>query len=135
MGITYDPRTGIRRVDGLTDMGPVRVPPLPQWIVMRDRVLGVDYVLTHSGNVGNLEIATSLTLPTTPDVARYGPYDGPYLSPGTWRLFLAGGELNLEQSAIPHGNQRVLARSGLTRTFLEVLVNDAGTLIYEELTV
>jgi hypothetical protein len=74
-------------------------------------------------------------LPTTPDVVRYGPYDGPYVTPGTWRLYIASGTLAVESSTTPHGNQRVLARSGLTRTFLEVLVNADGTLTYEEITV
>jgi hypothetical protein len=116
-------------------MGPVRVPPLPQWIVMRDRDDDTDYVLSHSGEVGTLEIVLSSTLPTTPDVVRYGPYDGPYVTPGTWRLYITSGTLAVESSTIPHGNQRVLARSGLTRTFLEVLVNADGTLTYEEITV
>lgn len=110
---------------GYLDMGPARIPPLPQYLVMRDRADGTDYLLTHTGEVGNLEFALSAVLPTSPDVIFHGPHDGPYLA-GTVRLYLDGGSLHGERvdRAWSIAGPRVLTRRDNERAFLEIGLPD-----------
>lgn len=101
-----------------------RVPPLPQNIVMQDRVTGTRYFLTHLGSPGSLTFTLSTTLPTRPDTIRYGPHDGPYL-PGNVRLFIQNGALDGEPVVLPDlpiSNQRVLTRRGNDRFGLDITV-------------
>lgn len=113
---------------GYLNLGRVRIPPLPAFIVMTARDSGTQYLLSHTGAVGSLFLHLSTTIPTTPDVHFYGPNDGPYVNNGRVRLFIEGDVLQGELVARPDwpvSNERVLTRSGLGRTFLEVYADDS----------
>lgn len=114
-----------RRVGSWWNLGRPRVPPLPQNIVIEDRVTGQEWFLSHTGTVPALTAELSATLPVQPDVVRYGPYKGPYLDNGQVRLYVASGVLSGEfGDGNPHYNQRVLTRRALERTFLEITAAD-----------
>lgn len=103
-------------------MGPPRIPPQAQFIVMTDSSTGTRYLLTHDGVSAAVELST--TLPTGRDVVIYGPYEGPYLN-GNVRLRIAGGVLFGEELALTADKeyrQRVLARLGNSNTYVEVTV-------------
>lgn len=108
-----------RRIAGYTDMGGVRVPPLPMFIIMEDRASTLPYVLTHTGTYPALVFSASLTLPSTTEYTRYGPYAGPYLN-GNIRLFINGGVLNAEfaQATGKVSTQKVLTRRGVEDTLI-----------------
>lgn len=115
-----------KRVGGYWNLGRPRVPPLPQNIVMTDRVSGQEWFLTHTGTAPSLTAELSASLPSQPDTVVYGPYKGPYLNGGLIRLYVASGvllaEYSLDQAVIY--NQRVLTRRALERTFLELSAPD-----------
>ena len=117
---------------GAIDMGRPRVPPLPQAIQMIDRDDGTVYLLSHTGEVGSLELDLTATLYTKPDVVTYGPNDGPYLN-GNIRLYVASGSLAGElvdaedTPAVDYRSPRVLTRSGFARTMLEITADDDWT--------
>lgn len=113
------------RVGSWWNLGRPRVPPLPQNIVMEDRDTGQEWFLTHTGTSPALTVELSADLPAQPDVVRYGPYKGPYLSNGQVRLYVASGVLAGEYGdGLQHYNQRVLTRRALERSFLEITAED-----------
>lgn len=109
-----------RRVGSYTDLGPVQIPPLPQNIVMQDRVTFEMYFLTQTGDPGSLDLLLSTVVPSQPDTVFYGPYAGPYLN-GNIRLYVESGIL-LGELVGPDANfqQRVLTRRGSETILLEV---------------
>jgi hypothetical protein len=116
-----------QRFDGYIYWGRPRIPPLPQNIVMEDRVTGTQYFLTHTGSLGSLVFEVSTTIPTKPDTLFYGPHDGPYL-PGNVRLFVQNGALDGEPVVLPDlpvSNHRVLTRRANERFGLEVTLPDS----------
>lgn len=112
-----------RQINGYVDMGQPQIPPRPNYIVMTDRSNGTDYVLAYTGGTGTATIAPSATMPRSPDVSRFGAYDGPYLN-GAVRLYMSGGTLTgeaIDPADLPVNTPRVFARKGNSRLLLEVL--------------
>lgn len=107
-----------RTIQGYLDMGRPRVPPLPQFIVMVDRVDSLRRVLTHDGST----VSLSTTIPSGKDVTIFGPYEGPYIN-GNIRLFSSSGVLSAVEVDVliaRYYNQRVYARLGVSRTLIDV---------------
>lgn len=99
-------------------MGAVRVPPLPQFIVMIDRVDGLRRVLTHDGAT----VSLSTTIPAGKELTVFGPYEGPYLN-GNIRLYSSSGTLSaveVDVSIARYYTLAVYARQGNSRTIIEV---------------
>jgi hypothetical protein len=123
-------------------MGRVRIPPLPQNIVMTERFTGIKYFLTHTGSAGSLALNLSTSIPITPDTTVYGPYDGPYVT-GDVRLYIQSATLQAEPiapgSITAYGSQRVLTRRSNERRFLQISVADnwvpGDSFIYTEIQV
>lgn len=107
-----------RTIQGYLDMGPVQIPPLPEYIVMVDRSDGQHYVLTHDG----ADVVLSTTIPNSKELTVFGPYDGPYLN-GNIRLFVSSGVLSAVEVDVRYAryyNHRVYARLGMSRTIIEI---------------
>lgn len=109
---------------GYWEMGTVKIPPLPHYIIMTDRSTGTQCLLSHtlSGSAPTT-VLMSTTLPSTPDKHAYGPYEGPYIANGTRRLYVSSGTLFSEAvtDAQPVAQQRALSRRiSNTAAFLEV---------------
>ena len=85
-----------RRWRGYTDLGTVRVPPLPAGFVMVDRVTATEYLLSHTSS-------NNTVLLTTPVPGQWrgiaiNAFSGPLLdSPiGLLRLYISSGTLTFE---------------------------------------
>ena len=124
-------------------MGPVRVPPLPQYIVLTDRATGVQYTLIHDSTGTLIGITDDVT--TKPDRITFGPSDGPWL-PGdpTIRIIVRNAQLGYETVALPTGvadydQARVLTRRALERKTLEIAIPTGWTegdmLCYNSITI
>lgn len=112
-----------RRWNPLGAHNRVRIPPLPQQIIMTDRDDGTLWLLTYSGD----HIAINSVFNARNDTTTYGPYDGPILSDGEHndvRLLVRGGYLGYEADPAPPNRfqARVMARLGVSRTFFEIIV-------------
>ena len=118
-----------RKVKGFTDIGAIRIPPLPQTIVLTDRATGTKYGLIHdsTGNFIGLDDAASVV---TGEVVIYGAHDGPILSlRPTVRLLVRNGHLGYEDLPLPTGvtdrdNAPPLSRRGNESKLFEI---KAGT--------
>lgn len=126
-----------RQVQGYTDLGRIRIPPLPPYIIMTDRDTGtlwlLSWNLTTASQDGKGYVSITDVIPSTPDKLVYGPYDGPYVqeqnaaqgSP-VIRLLIRGSRLGYEmvstQSLASIDNQPVLTRQGLVFSFREIIV-------------
>lgn len=133
-----------RTVHGYTDIGRIRIPPLPQYIVMTDRADGTRWLLTYNlseGPDGDGRISITDMLPSTPDVLLFGPYDGPYLD-GTdqqgrpiIRLLIRSGRLGYEQVMIQGitsiANVRILTRLGLSHIFREIIIPSSWNVTHD----
>lgn len=126
-----------RRVQGYTDLGRIRIPPLPQYTIMTDRADGTKWLLqwntTHFSIDGNGYISITTVLPSTPDKLIYGPYEGPFVQEQNaaqgnpvLRLLIRGGRLGYEslqdQGVQSIDNPRVLTRRVGSNTLREVVV-------------
>src|SRR3990167_3608969 len=120
------PKIFSRRVRGHTDMGMIRIPALPQFIVMTDRADGKLWVLTHGSDGEHIAINDDLTVldlgQRTWTSTTYGPNDGPYLptNPGV-RLIVRAGRLGYEfitqdQGVSDQDQARLLTRRRVQRT-------------------
>lgn len=129
-----------RRVQGYIDMGKVRVPPLPQYMVMTDRADGTLWLLSY--NLTDLNppadgfgrISITDVLPSTPDKLIFGPYEGPYVQEVTneqgnpiIRLLIRDGHIGYEMPNFGPGVQsldtaRVLTRRGVANILREIVV-------------
>ena len=126
---------------GWTDMGPIQIPALPQYIVLTDRVDGLQYVLTHtlSGGVAQSPATLSTTIPSSPDKVVYGPNDGPYIQGNpTIRLYSSSGVLVAETVPQPLPqtdieNQQVFSRNGNSPSLL-LIGWDGSALTYTVIT-
>lgn len=105
MTIRFDPSTGRRIINGYLDMGGMTIPPLPQGVVMTDRVTGKLWLLSHlstapvvGGTDGRIMITDVLPRPEKYEV--YGPYDGPWIQ-GKYRLLISNGQLGFENDGAP----------------------------------
>lgn len=108
------------RIQGYTNMGKVRVPVLPQFMVLEDRADGTEWYLSHDGGHTHFAI-NSAAIPYS-DVVRYAAYEGPVMGTNpTIRLLVRGGRLGYEVTPLQQGvtdlnNQRVLS-SRLTGSY------------------
>lgn len=121
-------------INGYTDMGRPRVPPLPQNIVMTDRFNGQQYFLTHTGSAGFLVLELSTNMPRLSETTIYGPYAGPYYG-GYIRLYVQNATLLTERigpEEYPVQNPLILTRRGNERRFIQITVDDALSLVYTE---
>jgi len=108
--------TGWRRVGlfrmwgGWTDLGRVRIPPLPVGVVLTDRSSGTEYLLSHTSG-GAVDLVTPV--PSAWRGRVQGPYDGPVVqsAAGPLRLYVEGGVLGYELGPEGANQGRVLTRS------------------------
>lgn len=113
-----------REVKGFTDMGPIRVPYLPLYIVMEDRDDGTLWALSHGADGEHWAINDELPPAGGTDFKQYGPFDGPYIAGNSKiRLLIRGGRLGYEY------NHDVEPRTGqssgmvASRRYVQPLVN------------
>ena len=106
-----------RRVQGFTDLGGIRIPPLAVTIVFTDRGTGTLYALIHdvTGNFIGIDDETAQV--TRPDAVVFGAFAGPLLSKEKpiLRLLVRDGVLGFEEVVLPTGvsdldQARVLSR-------------------------
>lgn len=106
-----------RRWRGYTDLGTVRVPPLPAGFVMTDRVTGTEYLLSHNSSTNTVLLTTPV--PGLWRGVAIDAFSGPVLpSPiGLLRLYVASGTLtfDLAPSSFKGVNHPIVA----TRNFGE----------------
>lgn len=112
-----------RRWNPLGAHNRVRIPPLPQQIIMTDRADGTLWLLSYSGDFVSINNVFSARNDTT----IYGPYDGPILADGDrvdCKLLIRGGYLGYEAELAPpnRSQARVMARMGVARIFQEIIV-------------
>lgn len=126
-----------RRIMGYTDLGHIRIPPLPQFIIMTDRADGTFWELQWNTDTpsfdGNGYISITDTLSRKPDKTTYGPYEGPYVQEQNItqgspiiKLLIRGGRLGYEmvreQSLQSIDNPPVLTRRVGSNTLREIIV-------------
>lgn len=91
-----------RVVKGFTDLGTVRVPPLPTRIVLIDRADGTFYALLHDGTSSDRIALDSLASRTSGDDIRiFAAFDGPVINaPNPHRLLVRNGALGYEEMVL-----------------------------------
>lgn len=114
-------------------MGRIRIPPLPQYMVLIDRDDDTRWMLTHtltpatSDGFGYFSITTPVPR-NVYDYMTFGKYDGPILSTQpTVKLLVRGGYLGYEQETLPisitdRDNPRILSRRGVARESREIYI-------------
>lgn len=133
--MSWFPQSGFGRFSpsGFTDMGRIRIPPLPKYIGFTDRDNGTIWYLQHTltspGVDGNGYISISDVQPgPDKDWVIYGPYDGPVIAglrgqfPNI-RLFVRGGYLGMEffSDGVGEDNSgQILTRRGLAPETREI---------------
>lgn len=126
--------SGFGRVQhsGYTDMGRIRIPPLPKWIGLTDRSTGVVWYLSHNiaspglDGLGYISINDQQPRPDR-DWVIFGPYDGPELAGDAThpniRLLVRGGYLGYEifdDGASRDNGGQLLTRRGLFKETREI---------------
>lgn len=129
------------RVRGFTDIGPPRVPPLPQYTVLTDRVDGTLWTLVHNGDFFGIDDTVHIK---RTDKVEFGAFHGPRLADNpNVRLLVRNGFLGYEDVTLPVGvtdvnYQRPLTRRSVDRKTFEILepvtsfVLGVDALAYEE---
>lgn len=120
---------------GYTNLGRLRVAPLPQFIVMVDRGDGTEWVLSHAMHEGLIHVSIDseglerpAPLEDRRDFHYYGPYDGPYIgSNPRVRLLIRDGYLGYDYPELPSGvsdrdQQLVTTRKGVQKRSHEIVV-------------
>lgn len=125
------------RYKGFYDLGKVRVPPLPQFIVMEDRTTATQWLLSREIDDGVDRVMLTDTFNLSPYVGRvyfYGPNDGPYIATNPIiKLFVDNGILGYEEAELPRRlNLSIMARKGVERRVLHIYAPD-GWLFGDEL--
>lgn len=117
-----------KRWRGMWNMGRPRVPPLPQFVSMLDRMSDDQWYLSFTGESPALELALTVTRPSDPNVATFFRYTGPYTPDGNWRLYVENGVLLAEAATTPGflTNPQTYARRGYERTLLRIDVDEGG---------
>lgn len=136
-------RTLRRMISGYTDMGPIRIPPLPANTILTDRGDGTLWQLTHDSTGQYLGIESAWPS-RYKDLIVYSPYNGPRLGEeGRIQIFVRNGNLGFEFAEYPQGitdmdNPRLLTRRGVEHIILEIVlptnwssVDPDATLAYE----
>ena len=114
---------------GYTDMGKIRIPPLPKWIAITDRQDGtvwyLEFVSSQDG-LGYVGINTTTPRPDR-DWVIFGPNDGPIITGDdthpSLRLLVRGGVLGYEINTLDQGlsnDGRILARQGVSKNLGEL---------------
>ena len=112
------------RIRGFTDIGPPRVPPLPQYTILTDRADGTLWALVHNGD--SFGIDDTVHIKRT-DKVEFGAFHGPRLASNPKvRLLVRNGFLGYEDVTLPVGEselntQRPLTRRGVDRKTFEVI--------------
>lgn len=120
-----------KRWRGYTDLGAVRVPPLPAVLILTDRADGTLYKLVHNGDRIGLDDDVAVNLS---DGVVFSASQGPtFSSDPTVRLIVRGGALGYEVISLPIGitdigNLRLLTRRGFDAITYEIVI-PAGTLL------
>lgn len=113
---------------GYTDLGRIRIPPLPKWIALTDRADGTVWYLefkTTQDGLGYIGINTQQPRPDR-DWVIFGPYDGPVITGDDThpdlRLLVRGGDLGYEiDHDQGHANDaRIMARQGVSSNLGEI---------------
>lgn len=109
---------------GYTDLGPIRIPVLPQYMALTDRADGTVWYLQHTltppASDGYGYISISDQQPAGRDVVVYAAYEGPIVGTNpNLRLLIRGGRLGYEvfveepnPNNVQGANQPVLTRRG-----------------------
>lgn len=111
----------------------MRIPPLPQMIIMRDRADNTRWLLSHNttesspDGLGYISITNSFQ--DNGDIVEFGPYEGPIVNSvvNDLKLLIRGGYLGYEYEPPPRyvGDRRqarVLTRRGVARVTREIIV-------------
>lgn len=101
-----------RTINGYLDMGKIRIPPLPEQIVMTDRADGTLWLLSHNNTILSDDrygyISINSAFDTRNDVVIYPAYEGPLVLAGdppetTIRLLIRGALLGYETEPFIRG--------------------------------
>lgn len=117
------------------DMGPIRIPPLPQYLVLTDRDDGTEWLVTYNttepsdDDLGYISITDEI--PTTPDKTIYAAYEEPFFrydDGRLTRLIIRGGYLGAEtlteEDVSDHENARLMVRKGLNNSLRELILSE-----------
>jgi len=134
---------GRRTANGYVDFGANRVPQLPQWIGLTDRVSGIVWYLSHSEDLGYVELTDErpASLDHSDDAVIYPAFEEPFV-PGlpNVRLIVEGGLLGMSVEPAPsyivsRANARLMTRRAFKRTIIEIAAppgwREPQTLQYE----
>lgn len=116
-------------------LGPIQLPPLPQYFGMTDRATGVVYYGTFSADATHLIFSTSP--PTAAPIKIWPAWDGPFVGQFNLRLGISNAHIIVdafsEEGAGPFfitpGNQNQIA--GLFATILTPGASDVDHLIFQ----
>jgi hypothetical protein len=127
---------------GFTDLGPIQIPVVPQFIMMTDRADGVtlwwltfDTTVSYPDGLGTIAVTTT-SPPFGFPYQTFGPYDGPYLNgdAGFAKLFVRGGTLGVDEEPTPVGLEdieglQVYARqAGLNIPMRQIILGGSDSL-------
>lgn len=120
----YRDQLGDLWINGEFFMGRYRTPPMPNYIIMTDRVTNAQKALTNDDSLS--AVVLSDVQPMWPDRSYFGPHDGPYS--GDYRLYLSNGTLAFEH-APGYNSPRILTRNAFQPTVLEITASPSGALV------
>lgn len=125
-----------KRWRGFWNLGRPRVPPLPSWVKMRDRVTGTEYYLGMTGTSPALALSLTTETPSDPNVREFFAYTGPYTPDGEWKLKIENGVLGAEAAPDPefvrNRDAQAFARRGVETTILRIDVDADGVVTTTE---
>lgn len=120
----YRDQFGDLWIEGNMDMGRYRTPPMPNYLILTDRITGQQKALLNND-------ALTAVVPTTPQAiwtsrAYFGPYEGPYS--GDYRLYLSNGVLAFEY-APGYTSPLILTRNNFNTTVLKITPDTHGNVV------
>lgn len=128
-----------RKVPGYHDMGRIRIPPLPPYVMFTDRDDGTLWALTHDSDYTTVALDDTISSPEHQFV--YPANQGPLLDDGYGgyvEVFVRGGTLGFEPYMPtrhvdgPRGGTLYTRRGNESRSFILTYDPDGATLTYEE---
>lgn len=121
-----------RKWRGYTNLGPVRIPPLPPFIFMTDREDGTIWQLSHDTDDDHVGIDDS-GIGTKVHYELYGPYDGPWIyADPPIRMLIRDGRLGYDipdatDLAVKYSNGAIMTREGNTAASFEIKLPSEDT--------
>jgi hypothetical protein len=120
----YRDQFGDLWIDGEMDMGRYRTPPMPNYLILTDRVTGQEMALLNNDELTAVVPTVPLTIWTSR--AYFGPQEGPYS--GDWRLYLSNGALAFEY-APGYSSPMILTRNAFQPTVLQITADTNGNVV------